>query len=232
MREGWLIRSLDKYPGTQVHRPHQTRKNMKKFSSLLTGLAALGLASQAAAQINVSFQPTPEIINAGDPASLDLVISGLGNLSSPSLGAFDFDLSYNAAVLSAVSLSFGSFLDLGILGSIQFSDLSTPGLIHLDEISLETFGDLNDAQPDSFTLATLGFDSLAPGISTIDFVFASLADETGTSITAFTTTSGLIDILGPPPPPGVPDAGSTMPLLLFGIMSLATFVNRSHMQSS
>ena len=64
------------------------------LTNLLTGIAALGLASQAAAQvdINLSLQPSPQTINVGDPASMDLVVSGLANLSAPSLGAFDFDL--------------------------------------------------------------------------------------------------------------------------------------------
>jgi hypothetical protein len=184
---------------------------------LLTCLAALGFASRAQAQIGVSLQPTPQVINVGDPASMDLVVSGLGNLSPPSLGAFDFDLSYNPAILDAVSLTFGTFLDLGTLGSLRSSDLSVAGVIELDEISFETSADLNNAQPGAFTLATLGFNGVGPGISSIAFTFASLSDEGGLSITAFSTTDGAIEVRRQI---GVPDVGSTASLLLLGIVSL------------
>ncbi|MCI0540380.1 MAG: VPDSG-CTERM sorting domain-containing protein [Verrucomicrobiales bacterium] len=193
---------------------------MKRLISiLLTGIAALGLALQAVAQISLSLQPSPQVINVGGVTSMDLVVSGLGNLSPPSLGAFDLDLSYNSAVLSAVSSTFGNFLDLGILGSLQFSDLSTAGVIHLGEISFESSSDLNDAQPDTFTLATLGFTGLAAGISSIDFTFASLSDEQGQSLVGFLTTPGSIKVIRT----GVPDAGSTASLLLLGIVGLAAF---------
>ena len=119
-------------------------KNIVK--SLIIGLAALALVSNARAQVTLSLVPTPQSIGVGDPASVDLVISGLGNLAAPSLGAFDVDLTYNPVVVSANPLTFGTLLDLGTLGSIQFSDLSTPGLIHLDEVSFETATDLNNFQ--------------------------------------------------------------------------------------
>lgn len=190
--------------------------NMKQLlSSLFTGIAALGLASHAVADVSVFFQPNAQTIGVGNPASMDLVVSGLGNLSAPSIGAFDFDLSYNAAIISAVSLTFGNFLDLGGLGSVQFSDLTTAGAIHLGEVSFESSSDLNNAQPDTFMLATLGFTGLASGISSIDFTFVSLSDETGQSFLGFSTRSGSIEVTG------VPDVGSTASLLLLGIVSLS-----------
>ncbi|MCI0538409.1 MAG: cohesin domain-containing protein [Verrucomicrobiales bacterium] len=199
---------------------------MKRLNSILLAcIAALGVVSQAAAQINISLQPSPQIIGVGDPASMELVISGLGNFSSPSLGAFDFDLSYDPAILSAVSLTFGTFLSPGILGSLQFSDLTLAGLMHLDEVSFESPTDLNDAQPDTFTLATLGFTGLAPGISSIDFTFASLSDEQGQSLIGFSTTSGSIEVARRPP---VPDLGSTTSLLLLGIVGLVVFRRCPH----
>ena len=190
------------------------------ISRLLSGIATLGLASHAFGQISLSLQPTPQTINVGDPATMDLVVSGLGNLSAPSLGAFDFDLSYDPTILSAVSLTFGSYLDLGNFGSSRFSDLTTAGVIHLDEISFESPGDLNNAQPGTFTLATLSFTGLAPGTSIIDFTLSSLSDEQGQSISGFSTASGSIEVIGVS---RVPDAGSSAFLLFFGLAGLSTF---------
>lgn len=190
------------------------------ISIILTGIAALGLDSpQSLAQvgINLSLQPSPQTINVGDSASMDLVVSGLGNLSSPSLGAFDLELSYDPAIISTASLTFGNFLDLGNLRSSKFSDLTTAGVIHLDEVSFESSSDLNNAQPDTFTLATLGFKGLAAGISSIDFTLASLSDELGQSLTAFSTTGGSIEVESST----VPDAGSTAFLLLVALVSLS-----------
>jgi hypothetical protein len=191
---------------------------MKTFLlNLLTGIAAVGIASPALANISLSLEPGPQTINVGDPAVMDLVVSGLGNHASPSLGAFSLDLSYNPAILSAVSLTFGNSLDLGVLGSLRFSDLSTAGAIHLEEVSLESSTDLNNAQASTFTLATLNFTSLAPGTSAIDFTSASLSDEQGTSLTGFLSKGGSIQVRGTTP---VPDVGSTASMLLLGLVSV------------
>src|SRR6185295_6688986 len=96
------------------------------LSNLVASVAALSVTSSAVAAINISLEPTPQTINVGDPATMDLVVSGLGNLSAPSLGAFDFDLSYNPAIISAVSLTFGT--DLGTpLESSRFFTLAPAG---------------------------------------------------------------------------------------------------------
>jgi hypothetical protein len=65
----------------------------------------------AKADIIVSLEPDSQSISVGSSVSMYLVVSGLGNFASPSLGRFDFDLSYNPAILSAVSVSFGSHLN-------------------------------------------------------------------------------------------------------------------------
>jgi hypothetical protein len=180
----------------------------------VAGIVAVGAGSPARAVVSLSLEPTPKLINVGDPASLDLVVSGLGNLSAPSLAGFDFDLTYNAAIVDAVSLTFGSFLGL----SAQFTDLSTAGAIHLDEVSFESPTDLNNAQPDTFTLATLNFNGVAPGSSPIIFAFASLSDEDGQSLSGFSINTGLIEVARAT---GVPDIASTASLLLLGIASLS-----------
>ena len=187
---------------------------------LSIGIAALALSLQAKANITVALEPSSQTISAGSPASLNLVISGLGNYASPSLGGFDFDLSYNPAVLSAVSVVFGTHLDLGIVGSVQNSDLSIPGVVHLDEVSLESASDLQANQPSSFTLATLGFSGVGPGVSTIDFTLGGLADETGQISFDFLTQGGQVEVKGAA---AVPDLGSTARLFAIGLVGLFAF---------
>ena len=165
----------------------------------------------------MGLEPSSQTISPGDTTSLDLVISGLGDHAPPSLGGFFFDLSYDPAILSPYSVGFGSHLDLGIFGSVRTSDISTPGTIHVDEISLETAADLEASQPSSFTLATLGFKGVGPGTSLIDITFGSLADETGGLSPDFITQSAQIEVAGVA---AIPDVGSTARWLAMSVLGL------------
>jgi hypothetical protein len=180
-----------------------------KLKNLIAGVAVFALTAEAQAVVSLSLEPVIQSIGVGAPASVDIVVSGLGDFASPSLGGFFIDLNYNAAVVSASSLTFGSMLDLGTFGSDRKSDLSVAGLVHLDEVSFETADDLNKAQPESFTLATLGFIGLAPGASPLVFGSVSLSDEAGNTIEEFAINTGLIEVAGT----GVPDSGPTALLL-------------------
>src|SRR5690349_19418405 len=107
----------------------------KTTKLLLSLVVLLAFSRPAQATIIVALEPSSQTINPGDPVSLTLVASGLGDHTAPSLAGFAFDLTFDPAILSAVSVAFGSQLDLGIVGSLRFSDLTTPGAIHLDEVS-------------------------------------------------------------------------------------------------
>jgi hypothetical protein len=168
------------------------------FTYLITAIATLGLAAAAPAQIILSLEPSPRTINVGDSTAMDLLVTGLGDLSSPSLGAFDVEISYNPAVVAVTSLAFGNSLDLGILGSSRFSELRSAGLIRLDELSFESASDLNSAQADTFTLATFGFKGLTTGISGIDFTYVALSDEQGQAFTGVSTFGGAVAVIPEP----------------------------------
>ena len=62
---------------------------------LLIGAAALALTLPAQADIIVALEPSAQTTSIGNSITVDLVISGLGDHSSPSLGGFDFDLKYS-----------------------------------------------------------------------------------------------------------------------------------------
>lgn len=196
------------------------RFKMKTLPKILVGIAALAASLQARANIIVALTPDSQTVNTGDHGSLDLVVSGLGDHTSPSLGAFLFDFSYDPAVISVDSISFGSHLGLGLLGSLQIADISSPGNIHLDEISLESASDLQASQPSSFTLATLGFRGLAPGTSSVDFTFGSLADESGQISLEFLSQPATITVADQAL---IPDTGPTAALLCLAVAGLLAF---------
>ena len=189
-------------------------------STTLIALAAFSLVSQADAVIVLSLQPGSQTVTLGDSLSMDLVIFGLGDHASPTLDAFDFsnsDLSYDAGILSAGSVAFGNHLDLDIAGSLSSSDLTTPGEIHMDELSLESGLALTAAQPSSFTLATLNFVSVGAGLGTVSITGGTLLDIIGQPL-PFISVGAQVQVV----PRSLPEAGaSTMALMIVGLLCLS-----------
>jgi hypothetical protein len=191
--------------------------------SLLVGVSVLGMSTEAwGARVSITLEPAAQSIGIGGDVQVDVVVHGLGNHSSPSLGAFDLTFGYNASIVGAISVTFGPWLDLGGAGSIQGYDLSVPGVSFLYEVSAESSSDLNAQQPDSFTLSTIGFHGLAAGLTSIGLDSGSLSDEEANSL-AFDFTGASITVLGGGT--GVPDCGTTL-MLLCGAVSCLGLVGR------
>ena len=203
---------------------------MKNMLSVIFGLAALALVGQAAALPTLSLLPASQTAVSGDNVSLDLVIDGLGNFAPDSLGDFDVDIGYDAAVLSFQSLILGPFLgDVGLGEAIDFSGGDLGGLVNVAELSLlepdaltcifciSPF--LDDIQPGSFTLATLNFhvDALAPGSSTTVSISSVniLGDGFGNLLTLDSTNDAVIR--GPQISIPEPSILALLGLGLFGI---------------
>src|ERR1043166_5041789 len=101
-------------PGNRLLKMSPTKANgtgkMKRLLfTLTTALCMVGLPYQALA-ITISLTPSSQSIGVSGIAYLNLVISGLGSLASPSLGGFFIDLTYNSAIVSANSVVFGTSL--------------------------------------------------------------------------------------------------------------------------
>jgi hypothetical protein len=125
----------------------------------------------------LDFVPSDQSVAMGSAVGVDLVISGLGNFTAPSLGTFDLDVTYDAAILSATSITLTPLLGDGALGeTFEGVDISTPGVIDLFVTSLLSQMELDLLQPVSFVLATLSFDAIAPGTSALDLTQILLGD--------------------------------------------------------
>ena len=183
---------------------------------LLFTISAMGFGSQALA-ISISLQPRSQLINLGETTSVDVMVSGFGDMTSPSLGAFDFDLSYDPFIIMPVSVRLGPHLGFGFFGSDTFG---TPGMIHLDGVSLESSSDLNANQPGMFSLATYDFIGTGIGLSRIDFTFVSLSDEGGNSLADVSELGGSIR---------VPDGGSTCFLLGIALLCVLSVRRRVYL---
>jgi len=177
---------------------------IRKFKLFGVLAFAIGLLFGGQAQaIMLGFSPSTQNVNLGDSVDVDLVISGLGNGAAPSLGVFDIDILYDTSILGLNNVAFGDpnpligdQLDLFGLGFNSTGVGAVAGGTNIFEISLDSIGDLNDFQLDSFTLARLTFDVLALGTSPLNFANVILGDASGAPLTA-TTGTGSISVPEP-----------------------------------
>ncbi len=187
---------------------------MKKKLALscLMLIAASMFGTQAWATL-LSFNPSASSINVGESLNVNVVISDLGGSF---VGGFDFDVTFDDAILAFDSYSLTDNLgdiSAGDADDWSFGDIGF-GTINLAEISW--LWDLS-FQGDSFTLATLSFTGSSVGSSGLGFGFANISDDRGTSI-ALSLDTGSIDVAAAPAP--VPEP-ATMLLLGTGLVGLA-----------
>ena len=164
---------------------------MKKALFLAVVLGFVVFFSLSALAITIGFEPASQEVVVGDPASVNLVISGLGDGEWPSLGGFDLFIEYDPTILALSDVSFGDptlgdQLDVSGDGSYYDHSSHSFNVEYLFGLSYNLPWDLNDLQKPSFVLATLTFDTLSVGTSPLEIVdpnppfFESrLADEWG-----------------------------------------------------
>ncbi len=177
---------------------------------VLAGVACILFWGVPSGAVVIDFVPSAQTVPLGAAVGVDLVISGLGDFTAPSLGAFDLDATYDASVLSAASVTLTPFLG----DSIQGVDVSTPGFIDLFVISLLSPVELDALQPESFVLATLSFDAIALGTSALALTQVVAGDAFGADLGA-TAGSGSITVTSSGTP--VPEPSLTGLLLTAGL---------------
>ncbi len=126
----------------------------------------------------VLVEPANATYNVGDTFSLNVAIDGAVDLF-----AFQFDLVFDPAVVSAAASSEGPFLGLGGLTFFVPGDATVPGTITSTANSL--IGNVPGVAG-SGVLATVSFTALGPGSSGVtlsnvillDSTFAAIADTT------------------------------------------------------
>jgi len=192
---------------------------MKKYFLLGAALITFLLffvTPSSAIPIEIRFDPVSQTVPVGDTAEVALVISGLGDEIAPSVGVFDLDITFDPALLAFSNVVYGDQLDLFGFGSDQFTTPSV-GSVNLYELSLDLPWDLDDLQADSFTLATLTFDTLSIGTSFLDiFSVNALGDSWGNPLTADVQRGSI----SPVPEP------ATILLLVSGMAGLGVFGRR------
>lgn len=173
---------------------------LKSFSLMTAALAAVLTPAAFAGTVEVS--PSSQTVNFGDQAIVDIFAVGLGNGAAPALAGFDLTLFFDSSILSPVSVAFSSRLGdpNNFAESINFNQyvLSGPDVIgiQLQNLSLldgTTLFALQTAGPGGFSLATITFDTIAAGTSSLSFFVGSSSDESFNDL-ALTGGTGSIDV--------------------------------------
>lgn len=213
------------------------RRLLRAAGVLGLGLVALMGASDAGA-ISISLvavAPTPTYIQSGDTVQVDIVVSGLGDGTSPSLTAFALDIGYTTGVLGFVSFAYNdgggainitnslgdpcTFDNLDSNCDVILEDPATVesgGVVSPQATALQSPSVIDSYQPASMVLGTIVFDVHTTGAASLTFNNVDLAGTLGggSEGTLSATASGLT--LQPPSLPE-PAVGWLLGLALAGL---------------
>ncbi len=159
---------------------------------------ALCLCPGMSSAIMLSFNPSVQEVELGRQAVVDVY---LRDPNGSRVGAFDFNVNYDSAVLSFNGVQFGAGLGASTAGSLQDVLTSTAGQVNVAELAFAF--DLSPFQDgfSDFLLFSLTFDTVAVGISSLGFsenilglAGGYLVDESGLPIGPIGTEVGQITV--------------------------------------
>jgi len=192
---------------------------MRKFFPTLMTSAIVFLwilMSQSAFAITIGFDPDSQNVNLGDPVTINLTISDLGDHTPESLGTFDLNLLFDPTILGidttdsdgdgvidSVDIDPRSQLDIyGWHLNSMGASLTGPGVLNIYDLSFDDEDDLNNYQDGSFPLATITFSAIGVGTSmlSVDPATILLGDAAGNTLTA-DLTGGSVSVSSVSPVP-------------------------------
>ena len=188
---------------------HQTPIKVIKFA-LVLWLCVFSWSPLRADPVNIEVVPSNPAPIVGDTFTADVVVSGLGNLTAPSLGAFDLNFAFNTSMVSFVGVTFGTLLGdpLAAVPEAITGFTPTAGNLNAFNVSLLTQSQLDALQPASFTLFTVTLEVVGAGGSSLEVV----------------PTPQLGDALGAPLPQGAIQPGKITGIALIPTLSQSGFL--------
>lgn len=166
------------------------------------------MACSASGDVLLSALPAVQVVHAGSPFSIDVVVSGLSAAGAPSLGAFEFELVFDPALVSFASAAFGPHL--GTPGFDALADVMIlADRVNVAEVSFIPGIVLDGVQPGSFPVVTLNFLAISLGHSPLTLHTVTLDDPDGLKL-PFETQSAGVQV--------VPEPGSLHLLAVGGLL--------------
>lgn len=202
----------------------------KKWSLLgiACGLLPTILTVKTVQAASLALIPAVQSVEVGNAVEIEVVISGLGDVSAPSLSTFDLDVNFDPSILAFSSATFGDPIlgdQLDLLGFGSLTDVTAgAGTVNLFELSFDLPSDLDSLQPDSFTLATLNFNAIGVGssplaISTVN----ALGDANGLPLLIEAVSGANVEVT--PSTATVPEPSLSL-LSLFSALGVGGFLLR------
>jgi hypothetical protein len=195
---------------------------MKKFISRKAAAACLvagmmGASSANALYINVV--PVNSTVGIGGSVQVDVHVGDLTDQSAPSLGAYDLNVLFDAALLQYTNIVWGDQLDQAQLGSMTLLDDSAAasGQLNVFEVSYDDIAVLDSQQSGDFVLFSLFFTAAAAGESAIEVDVLALGDAQGNALSADQVTGASVTAVPVP---------AALPLLMSGLLLLAGRVRK------
>ena len=171
---------------------------MKHRISILLSIALTMTIVFPVRAVTISAEPQSPAVQVGNTVSVDLTLSGLGNFTSPSLGAYQFGLLYDASVLNyGGSLTFTSYLgdpDPGVFETDISVTESVIGQIDFSVLSYLLDTELDALQPSNFPLVSIQFSGKNAGTSLLSFTGVVLTDALGTTLSGIIQQSGTVQV--------------------------------------
>jgi hypothetical protein len=180
------------------------------ISLLLSMFAALAYANSIA-----SVQPASPTASVGDIVAVTVNVSNITDLF-----AFQFDINFNPAVLSAQSITEGAFLPSG--GSTLFLPGSIDNIAGTIAFNADTLIGFVPGVSGGGTIATMDFLAIASGLSSLDLANTFFLDSNLANINNVTLESGTVNVTSATATPEPP----TVVLMLGGIVALFWLAHR------
>jgi hypothetical protein len=157
------------------------------WGSLLgIGLLAAGAAQAATLSLSpASIGP----VTPGTTLVFDLILSGVGDDANNTVGAYDFDLSYDPAVVSFAGFTYHPFLGVLEDDEVIVASGAAGGTIDIAAVSLLDEASLVALQPASFAVGTITLVAVGPGAFALAFTQSIVSDVNALDI-ALTQVDG------------------------------------------
>jgi hypothetical protein len=167
-------------------------KNLTSFATVMILSITLDVPQAFAAPITWTLFPSLLTVTTGQSVSVDVLISGHAPGATPSIGAFDFNVGYDPAILSPAGVAFAPFLGDPSAGEALTGFSITPGDLEFAEVSLLSPAALDGLQPADFRLATLSFNAAVSGTTSVTFRTATVDDAFGNKLPAVPEPNTLV----------------------------------------